>query len=230
MSFLSSEEVKTKPLDKKIKIRHIEMSCDRKLECPEPLPCKSFCLALAGKPGSGKSNLLISLLTHQGFRSVFHRVEYFSPSIHTLEDPLPLAKDRFHTDVHDLPAVLKSLDPKQDNLLIFDDCLWQLNGPILKEFNKLLQNRRHYGCSICIVMQVLNRCPLAMRKLFSHVILFRTSNQKELKSIHEDQLSFLSEDQFRMVIHYCWRDDHDFIFCDTDRGRVWRNFEEEIML
>jgi hypothetical protein len=167
---------------------------------------------------------------HKGFKGVFHRVEYFSPSLHTVKDGIPLPPDRFHTDVTELPQVLQSLDTSKKTLIIFDDMLWALKGPILKEFNKLLQNRRHLGCSIVIMAQVLNRIPLSMRKLFTHLVLFKTNNPKELQSIHEDQLSFLGEQHFYQVLGYAWRDDHDFIYVDVDRGRIWHNLTEEILL
>ena len=77
MTSISEEEY-----DKKIKISKFDFSCDEEdSSIPEPLPRKSFSMLIVGKPGMGKTNLLLNLITKQGkaFNKKFDKVFIFSP-------------------------------------------------------------------------------------------------------------------------------------------------------
>ena len=84
--------------EKKINISKFDFSCDDE-DCsiPEPLPRKSFSMLIVGKPGMGKTNLLLNLITKQGkaFNKKFDRVFIFSPSLTTIkgDDPFELIPD-----------------------------------------------------------------------------------------------------------------------------------------
>ena len=81
--------------EKKINISKFDFSCDDE-DCsiPEPLPRKSFSMLIVGKPGMGKTNLLLNLITKQGkaFNKKFDKVFIFSPSLSTIkgDDPFEL--------------------------------------------------------------------------------------------------------------------------------------------
>ena len=65
------------------------MNCDEIDESiPQPLPRNSFFWIIVGKSGSGKTNLLISLLTKNNkfFNKRFDRVYMVSPSVDTIVD------------------------------------------------------------------------------------------------------------------------------------------------
>ena len=75
-----------------INISKFNFSCDDEdLTIPDPLPKKSFSLLITGRPGSGKTNLLLNLITKRGkcFNRKFDKVYIFSPSLATIKDDDP---------------------------------------------------------------------------------------------------------------------------------------------
>ena len=76
----------------------IKMSCDDDLEADNKIvePLRSMKsgsnIAIIGSSGSGKTNLLISLLSkpkrdgiRRSFKNLFHKIIIVSPSLHTLQ-------------------------------------------------------------------------------------------------------------------------------------------------
>ena len=56
--------IKEEEYEKKINISKFDFSCDEEdKSIPEPLPRKSFSMLIIGKPGMGKTNLLLNLIT-----------------------------------------------------------------------------------------------------------------------------------------------------------------------
>ena len=73
------------------KIKPPKMSCDYKLSkspVKPPFPNRSFSMLIVGKPGSGKTSFLISLLNQKGenriYRKVFKHIMIVSPSLSSL--------------------------------------------------------------------------------------------------------------------------------------------------
>ena len=71
--------------DKKINVSKFAFSCDDIDDTiPKPLPQKGgFAMLIVGKPGMGKTTLILSLICKQGkaFNKKFDRVYIFSPSL-----------------------------------------------------------------------------------------------------------------------------------------------------
>ena len=66
-----------------INISKYNFSCDDEdPTIPEPLPRKSFSMLITGRPGSGKTNLLLNLITKRGkcLNRKFDKVYIWSPS------------------------------------------------------------------------------------------------------------------------------------------------------
>ena len=69
--------IKEEEYEKAINITKFNFTCDDLDETiPEPLPRGSFSMLITGKPGSGKTNLLLALLTKKGraFNRKFDKV------------------------------------------------------------------------------------------------------------------------------------------------------------
>ena len=77
--------IKEIPYDKPINITKFEFTCDDVDETiPHPLPQKGgFAMLIIGKPGMGKTTLILSLLCKKGkaFNRKFDRVYLWSPSL-----------------------------------------------------------------------------------------------------------------------------------------------------
>ena len=102
--------------EKPIVISKFNFSCDDEDDTiPEPLPKKSFSLLIIGKPGSGKTNLLLNLITKKGkcFNRKFDKIYLFSPSLGTIkdDDPFELLPDEQKFDsptIENLDKILKN--------------------------------------------------------------------------------------------------------------------------
>ena len=81
--------IKEEEYEKPINITPHKFSCDDEdTSIPEPLPRKSLSMLVIGKPGIGKTTLLVSLVCKQGktFNRKFYLVYLWSPSLITMED------------------------------------------------------------------------------------------------------------------------------------------------
>ena len=61
-----------------------EFSCDRPIHkqiVPPPLPCTPFFMTITGSAGSGKTSMLVNLLTSaQAYKKAFHAVHCIIPA------------------------------------------------------------------------------------------------------------------------------------------------------
>ena len=132
-------------------------------QIPEFLPKNGFSFYIVGRPRSGKSTLLNSLLCSDGrkiknkneykpkfYYKIFERVYIFSPSIKTSTKKFPLPEKNIYNDYD--PEILTQLlnDIAEDENLnccfIFDDVIKSLNkhgGENASVLHSMLLNRRH---------------------------------------------------------------------------------------
>lgn len=228
------------PNNSKLKIKAIEYSSDEIDETiPKPLPNGVFFMMLCGKPKSGKTTFLINLIAKKGkfFNRKFDKVFVFSPSIFSGNlrtnpfDNLP--EKQKHRDLDNLEEVISEVYASDDKILmIFDDIQAELTGSKLNTFLDLVNNRRHYssqGVSLILTSQVYNQIPLKIRKGCSHIVFWSSKNKKEIKSLQDEYLSFLTDDKLRELLAYTWQKTHDFLFIDTYASQdnmLYRNFNK----
>lgn len=164
-------------------------SCKGLESIPEPLPKSSFFMVVNGRPGSGKTSFLYKLLAGKAnklYNRKFDVVHMWSPSMATMQFPLP--RDRIHPDLDmkELQTILDTLPKGKHCLLIFDDMVANLRAGA-KPFLKMILNRRHCagpgGTLSCIVCtQKYNLVPLQLRNAVSCLVLF-SMNKTESKII-----------------------------------------------
>ena len=97
----------------KITLKPPEFVCDTPIHSQilEPLPNTPFFMAIIGSAGSGKTSMMVNLLTsNQGYKKAFHAVHVVMPS-HSVAS---LKKNVFknHNRTHD-ELTYSVLDPKK---------------------------------------------------------------------------------------------------------------------
>lgn len=230
------------PNSTKLKISGIKYASDAIDDSiPKPLPQGVFFWLLIGKAGSGKTTFLLNLLAKKGrfYNRKFDKVFVFSPSIFSgnlKDNPFDeLPDEQKHLDLDDLEKVIESIYATDDKvLMILDDIQAEIRGEKLNTLLDLCNNRRHYtsqGVSIILTSQVYNQIPLKIRKGVSHICFWGSKNKKEIKSIQEEYLSFLDDNELKAILKYTWRKKHDFLLISTydqQDNMLYRNFNKLI--
>jgi adenylate kinase len=193
-----------------------------------PLPqAFNFMMICCGAPGSGKSTFFLNLINKRSkntYYKKFHKIFIFSNSLHTISQKIKLPEDRMFQGTKELPDVIESVKESDDKvLIILDDVISEIKSD--EFFMKLLFNRRHIagGISIILMTQVWNKLPLPLRKVASHLVLFNSTNKKELTSIFDDFVT-LPREVYDQVVRYVFDKKHNFLFMDTANNLYYKNF------
>lgn len=221
----------------------------------EPLTKKSGAFFFCGKPSSGKTSLFLSLLLSHGkgistgFYKKFDKVYLFSASLDTLPlEQLGLDSNRIYDSYDDnkLQEIIKSEKESTENnniCLIFDDLIKDISGKKGAYLEKLILNRRHAiqnksndkvksGITIFITGQSYNMLNLKIRKNLSDIILFSSTNQKELESIKSELMSDISKTKSIDILNYCWSIPYGFCYIkanQTTNERYYQNFNKIVI-
>lgn len=218
--------------DKQIHITPVKFSCDDIDETiPKPLPRQSFSMLIIGRPGMGKTTLILSLVCKQNkcFNKKFDRVYLWSPSLITMtDDPFELVPDdqKFEEATFDnISGVLDEIkDSGEKVLFIFDDVIADVRGKGKGQIENLLQkiffNRRHLagaGGSVSIIAtsQAYNKIDAKLRKTASHIIFYKNLHKKETESLF-DEVILLPKKEYIDTLRYVFNKKHDFLFIDTN--------------
>ena len=145
------------------------------------LPKFPFSCCISGRSGSGKTQLLLNILTRDDLMgNYFHKILVFSPTAGDLDDTyasLKIPKENFikKFDSSILETILnnRKAQIKKDGiekvgksdrvLLIFDDCIAERKFLESKENLMMFTLLRHYLCSVCILSQSFKKIPRSIR-------------------------------------------------------------------
>ena len=219
--------------ENKIVLSKFKFSCDDKDESiPPPLPqMLNFFMLICGRPGSGKTSLILNLVAKRGklYNKKFDRVYIFSPSLMTMSNnPFKdLPEEQLHTELteENLSTTLEEIKESSEKILfILDDVVNDMkkSAGIQTLLSKMLMNRRHLtgaggSTSFIITSQVYNKIPAPIRKTASHIIIYHTKNKKELETIY-DELIIVPLKDFYEILKYCFDKKHHFVYIDVDKS------------
>ena len=224
--------IKEIPYEKPINITKYEFTCDDVDDTiPLPLPQKGgFAMLIIGKPGSGKTTLILSLICKKGkaFNRKFDRVYLWSPSLITMkDDPFELIPEDQKFEEANLENLSEVLDEIKDSgekvLFIFDDVIADLRGKGRGAVENLLQkiffNRRHLAgaggsLSIIATSQAYNKIDTKLRKTASQIICYRNFHKKETESLF-DEVILIPKKEYTDTLRYIFNKKHDFLYIDT---------------
>lgn len=255
---MNIEEIDTK---NEIQLTGYNFLCDDTISenIPYPLPNKTFKIALIGKSGSGKTNLLRNLTEKLGKNSIYARkfsnVFYISPSIKSMDKKPKLPENRFYSSLKDLPEIVNRMATEENmegrTLLIMDDITNELKttGTMGEQLKTIYQNNRHLGrpivdedsgaieeagaMSSIILSQRTNNLPRFIRSQLTHICLFDCrSTKSEMLTIFEEFLH-CSKDVFNEILRRTFdnpKEKYNFLFIDLGSSRVYKNFDKEFII
>ena len=241
--------IEEKEYDKKIVVSGQKFSCDDVDDTiPPPLPQKGgFAMLIIGKPGMGKTSLILSLCCKSGkaFNRKFDKVFLWSPSLVTMEDdPFELIPDDQKFEKSTLENIQEVLSTVKDSgekvLFIFDDVIADVRGKGKGQIENLLQkiffNRRHLagaGGSVSIIAtsQTYNKIDPKLRKTASQLVFYENKQKKEVESVY-DEMILIPKKEFIDVLRYVYDKKHNFMYIDTslpENKMIHKNFNQLII-
>ena len=213
-----------------------EFSCDHPIhkQIVPPLPCTPFFMTITGSAGSGKTSMLVNLLTSpQACKKALHAVHCIIPShsVASLKKNIFLKHPRMHDELNFATLdriyeqVMKDAENKMSSLLIMDDVTASLkNLDVQMLLKKIIFNRRHYRLSIICLVQSYNAMPLAIRKTISHLACYRPRNKKEMSAIWEE-LVFLDKETGESLQRFVFDKPYSFLFACADTNTLYKKFD-----
>tara|TARA_R110000751_G_scaffold214926_4_gene318504 strand:- start:3213 stop:3998 length:786 start_codon:yes stop_codon:yes gene_type:complete len=238
--------IQEKEYDKKIVVSGQKFSCDDIDDTiPPPLPQKGgFAILIVGKPGMGKTSLILSLVCKSGkaFNRKFDKVFLWSPSLITMEDdPFEMIPEDQKFEEATIENIQQVLDEVKDSgekvLFIFDDVIADIRGKGKGQIENLLQkiffNRRHLagaGGSVSIIAtsQTYNKIDPKLRKTASQLVFYCNRQKKETESIFEEMI-LIPKKEYLDALRYIYDKKHNFMYIDTTQSEnkmIHKNFNQ----
>jgi len=205
----------------------------------DPWADKPFLYLISAKVASGKS-VLISNLLKNVYNRYFDKVFFCSSNVdgNKIYDiaysNLYLNPERIYDDFNEniFDNIVTEIrdDPHFDEsqyLLIIDDLAPNLQKKTTKLIRHILKHR-HLHLSIIITTQKLNLLSLPIRNNASGVIVYKTTNENEIKSLKT--LVDISENEFKEIMDIATSEKYNFLYIDLSKNptEFWKNFNEKI--
>lgn len=218
----------------------------------EPFPNHSFFMTILGPPKSGKTNLLINMITNKKiYKKVFDKIILVMPttSMKSIKNNIfsDLPTDQHFNELSpDVFIKIKSVRDEFDRLeelekekkkkpktrrmlVIFDDVLSQLKDP--ENYNLLVSlatRYRHLRVSVILLAQYLRNIPKPMRSQISHLVAFKMPNELDKKILREEYIG-LKLNEFIKLVNFVYENPHDFLFIDLYNNKFYKNLSKIIM-
>ncbi len=190
---------------------------------------------LCGRPGSGKTSMLISILNQKDENQIYYKTFHFVYVIMPLQSRLSLKENIFEKhnpsrlfdelNLENLQSIYdeveqNSLDKKR-SLVIYDDCGAQLKqNNIQTLLKKMSYNRRHLKLCQMFLIQSWKSTPLQIRKLYSNLILFKPS-KSEFECIVEETIE--QDKDIGEGLIKLYKEPHDYLFINITTQKIYLN-------
>ena len=223
----------------------------RKVMKDGTLPRFPFSVLISGRSGSGKTNLLLNLLTRKEFyKNYFHYTMVFSPTASVgddMYDVLDLPEENIRNDFtqEDLDHIIqvrkdlikeKGIEWVAKNsrmLIILDDIIASRSFLMSPASLKMFALLRHYLCSVIVLTQSYNKIPRALRLNCNAVFVFPASQSEVEVLIDEITPSGIKKRDFESVIDYATNEQYEFLYINNHAKpseRIRKNLTEVIDL
>jgi hypothetical protein len=195
-----------------------------------------------GKPASGKTSLMIAMLTSKKdkriFRKTFNNILLVMPetSRNSLKKNIfekhPQDKMYEELNYESITDIYNKLNEyskqKETTMLILDDVGATLkNTSIQTILRKIIYNRRHLKVSIFILLQSFMSLPKEIRKLFNNIFMFKPS-KVEFENLF-DELFETKKELAVDIMNFVYKNPHDYLMLNVDTQKMYKDFDEIII-
>lgn len=233
-------------------IRHPEVElkvprfvCDAPLKSGVPKPYNLLVdafkfILFCGRPQSGKTSHMMSLFKDKRcLKKVWNNIILVCPleSLASLKEGSNVFKDldpnKFFTTLEDIDVIREMVkyysSEKETSCIIIDDMMSSLKNPYIEMvLTDIVANRRHYKCSIIVLSQIINKVPLAIRKLVNTVVIQHKPSKKEMEIAFEEWLEQKPEIAEK-VTEIAFKKPYDFLLIDVPSQTLYAKNNELII-
>ena len=197
--------------------------------------------ALIGRPGSGKTSLMVAYLSNKGKNKIFrkcynnilivmpsHSIASMKKNIFKKHDPEKIYNELNISTINDIYSKLQSYsDEKENTLLIMDDVGASLkNTDIQLILKTIIYNRRHLKVHIIMLCQSFQSIPKEIRKLITNCIMFKPS-KVEFEKLFEEL--FESKKEYVLDLLNLYKKRGDYLFLNVEFQKIYANFDEIVL-
>ena len=235
--------VKPFPTNKsKVKVRpHME---------DHTIPKHPFRCILSGSSGSGKTNLLLHLLTQKAFyKDYFDIIFIISPTAGKLDDSFEvLNKSNPKSEIR----IINDLDPDKIQqimdankkiilerkvhkspkiLIVYDDIISNKKFMNSKAFTHSFIASRHFNCSVFICTQKYNAIPRVCRIQANAIMFFQGTNSERETMAVDHAPSGHSKKEMEAIIDFSTGEPYSFLFINkqAERSEQFRKNLDQIL-
>jgi KaiC/GvpD/RAD55 family RecA-like ATPase len=197
--------------------------------------------AILGRPGSGKTSMLISMLSQKGKDRIYNKVFDFVYVIMPTQSRNSLKKNIFEKHepsrlfdeltLENLQNIFNAIKEnslnKKKSLVIYDDCTASLkNNDIQLLLKEMSFNRRHLKLVQMFLIQSWISVPLFVRKLFSNLVIFKP-NKIEWEKVVEETIE--QEKDVALALLNLYENAHDYLFINVPSQKLYYNQDEVLI-
>lgn len=194
------------------------------------LPSSIRCL-ICGVSNSGKTNIIISLLTDSnGLR--FENVYVYSKSLHQpkyqfLKHVFERIKEIGYYTYTDNEDICTPTDAKPNSIFVFDDVSCDKQNNMREYFSM----GRHKNIDCFYLCQTYSKIPKQLIRDNANLIVLFKQDDLNLQHVYDDHVNTdMSYQQFKKVCNLCWKDNkYGVLVIDKDselkNGRYRKGFD-----
>jgi hypothetical protein len=200
-----------------------------------PLLPNSIRALLCGPSASGKTNMMMCLLTSpHGLK--FENLYVFSKSLYQpkyiqLEEIMNSIPEITYETFNNTSAVLPPEEAKENSVFIFDDVICDKQDNMRNYFSM----GRHRAVDSFYLCQTYAKVPKHLIRDNANLICLFKQDDLNLRHVYQDHVSpDVTFEQFKKICQLCWTEPHSFITidkeCDITNGRYRKGFDKFVRL
>jgi thymidine kinase len=224
----------------------IKMNCDtvidkKLMEYPMINCCFSHSnyTVLCGKMGSGKTSLLLKVLSNI-YNRCFENIYIIMPPISRKSIDKNFIEKQIPEDCiyDDLTAgileeiylkILDNSENKENSLVIIDDMQQHLKEKdVSQSLEKFIIKIRHLHTSIFLLCQNFKKIPKNSRQLITNLIFYDMGKSQNSQIF--DEVMPISKTEFLDLMKVGFSDPHEFLCLNLKHNRIFNNFDFEIII
>ena len=133
-----------------------------------------------------------------------------------------------YDNLEEVISRIKMSEDYENNCIIFDDMgAFLKNADTKRLFKELIYNRRHLHTSVFFLCQSWLSVEKDLRKLFTNIFCFKVS-KSEMTNLFDEVIE-QKKDYMLEIMKLVYDKPHQFLFINTDTGRLFKNFDELIL-